>query len=100
MLYLAYQTQSDMMAPVRTWATMALGGQPLLGDMDALRNLTAAYELISRAGPPRTRRDFGNSQVTVGTREVEVRKEAAARTPCGTFIHFKKDGAATQPRVL
>src|ERR1700728_1668369 len=100
MLYLAYQTQSDMMAPVRTWATMALAGQPLLGDMDALRNLTAAYELISRAGLTHTRPAFGISHVTVGNREVEVREEAAARTPFGTLIHFKKDVAATQPRVL
>ena len=44
MLYLAYQTQSDLMAPVRAWATMALaaGGQPLLADNSAVRNLSAA----------------------------------------------------------
>ena len=31
MLYLAYQTHSDMMGPVRAWATMAraAGGQPI-----------------------------------------------------------------------
>jgi len=35
MLYLAYQTQSDMMVPVRAWATMALaaGGRPPLADV-------------------------------------------------------------------
>jgi poly(3-hydroxybutyrate) depolymerase len=102
MLYVAYQTQSDMMAPVRAWATMALaaGGQPLLGDNNALRNLTAAYELISRAGLTHTRPPFGISHVTVGNREVEVHEEAAARTPFGTLLHFKKDVAAAQPRVL
>jgi hypothetical protein len=44
MLYLAYQTQSDMMAPVRAWAAAALaaGGAPLLGENDIVRNLTAA----------------------------------------------------------
>jgi poly(3-hydroxybutyrate) depolymerase len=102
MLYLAYQTHSDMMAPVRAWATVALaaGGSPLLGERNILRNLTAAYELISRAGLTHTRPSFGIDHVTVGNREVEVREEAAARTPFGTLLHFKKDITATQPRVL
>jgi poly(3-hydroxybutyrate) depolymerase len=102
MLYLAYQTQSDMMAPVRALAAAALaaGGSQLLGDGNVLRNLTAAYELISRAGLTHTRPPFDISSVTVGNREVEVREEAVARTPFGTLLHFKKDAAATQPRVL
>jgi poly(3-hydroxybutyrate) depolymerase len=102
MLYLAYQTHSDMMAPVRAWATVALaaGGSPLLGESNVLRNLTAAYELISRAGLTHTRPSFGIDHVTVGNREIEVREEAAARTPFGTLLHFKKDISATQPRVL
>jgi poly(3-hydroxybutyrate) depolymerase len=88
MLYLAYQTHSDMMAPVRAWATVALaaGGSPLLGESNILRNLTAAYELISRAGLTHTRPSFGIDHVTVGNREVEVREEAAARTPFGTLL--------------
>jgi polyhydroxyalkanoate depolymerase len=102
MLYFAYQTQSDMMAPVRTWATMAMaaGGQPLLGDGTTFRNLTAAYELISRAGLTHTRPPFGITSVNVGNREVAVQEEAAASTPFGTLLHFKKDIAAEQPRVL
>jgi poly(3-hydroxybutyrate) depolymerase len=102
MLYLAYQTHSDMMAPVRAWAAVALaaGGSPLLGESNILRNLSAAYELISRAGLTHTRPSFGIDHVTVGNREVEVREEAAARTPFGTLLRFKKDITATQPRVL
>jgi len=102
MLYAAYQTQSDMMAPVRAWASMALaaGGPPLLGENSTLRNLTAAYQLISRAGLTHTRPPFGITSVHVGNREVEVHEEAAARTPFGTLLHFKKDIAAAQPRVL
>jgi poly(3-hydroxybutyrate) depolymerase len=102
MLYLTYQTQSDMMAPVRAWATMALaaGGKPILGENNALRNLTAAYELISRAGLTHTRPSFGITSVNIGNREVEVREEAAASTPFGTLLHFKKDIATAQPRVL
>lgn len=102
MLYLAYQLQSDIMTPVRAWATFAAnsGGAPLLSDHPALRNLTAVYELIARAGLTHTRPPFGIGSVTVGNREVEVREEAAARTPFGTLLHFKKDIATAQPRVL
>jgi poly(3-hydroxybutyrate) depolymerase len=101
MLYFAYQTQSDMLAPFRAWASMALaaGAQPLLGD-DVQRNLSAAYELIARAGLTHSRPPFGISHVNVGNRDVEVREEAAARTPFGTLLHFKKDTAVAQPRVL
>jgi poly(3-hydroxybutyrate) depolymerase len=102
MLYLAYQLQTDIMTPVRAWAGMAAGsgGAPLLSDHPALRNLTAVYELIARAGLTHTRPPFGIDKVTVGNREVEVREEAAARTPFGTLLHFKKDIATAQPRVL
>jgi polyhydroxyalkanoate depolymerase len=102
MLYLAYQTQTDMMTPIRAWATMAMaaGGQPIVNEHGVLRNLTAAYALISRAGLTHTRPPFGITSVTVGNREVEVREETAAKTPFGTLLHFKKDITATQPRVL
>jgi poly(3-hydroxybutyrate) depolymerase len=102
MLYLAYQLQSDIMTPVRAWASMAAGSgiAPLLSDHPALRNLTAVYELIARAGLTHTRPPFGIDSVTVGNREVEVREEAAAVTPFGTLLHFKKDIATAQPRVL
>jgi len=102
MLYLAYQLQSDIMVPVRTWASMAAnsGSAPLLSDHPAMRNLTAVYELVARAGLTHTRPPFGISTVTVGNREVEVREEAAASTPFGTLLHFKKDIATAQPRIL
>jgi poly(3-hydroxybutyrate) depolymerase len=102
MLYLAYQLQSDFMTPVRTWASMAInaGGAPLLSDNPAMRNLTAAYELIARAGLTHTRPPFAIDSVTVGNREVEVHEEVAAQTPFGTLLHFKKDVAVAQPRVM
>ncbi|MGA2894970.1 MAG: polyhydroxyalkanoate depolymerase [Xanthobacteraceae bacterium] len=102
MLYLAYQLQTDIMGPVRAWAGMAAAtGKPsLLGDIPALRNLTAVYELIARAGLTHTRPPFHIDSIAVGNREVEVREEAAAVTPFATLLHFKKDIATTQPRVL
>jgi polyhydroxyalkanoate depolymerase len=87
---------------MKAWATMALaaGHQPLVADNSAIRNLTAAYELVSRMGLTHTRPPFGIRSVIVGNREVEVREEAAHKTPFGTLLHFKKDVATTQPRVL
>jgi polyhydroxyalkanoate depolymerase len=102
MLYFAYQMQSDIMAPLRRFASMALqaGGGPSFVDHPAMRNLSAAYELIARAGLTHTRPPFGIDTVTVGNREVEVREEAAHATPFGTLLHFKKDITAVQPRLL
>jgi poly(3-hydroxybutyrate) depolymerase len=102
MLYLAYQTHSDILTPVRAWASLALsaGAQPLAPEHPVIRNLTAAYELIARAGLTHTRPPFGIGSVTVGNREVEVREAAAERTTFGTLLHFKKDVEAAQPRVL
>ena len=104
MLYQAYQAHSDIMIPVRNWAGTALRtlGQPLAGIADnaVLRNLTAAYELIARAGLTHARPAFGIDGVTVGNREVAVHEHAALTTPYGTLLHFKKDVDTPQPRVL
>jgi len=62
MLYQAYQAHSDIMVPVRNWAGRALRtlGQPLAGIADnaVLRNLTAVYELMARAGLTHSRPAF------------------------------------------
>jgi polyhydroxyalkanoate depolymerase len=104
MLYQAYQAHSDIMVPVRVWAGKALevvGGQWLgRSDSTALRNLSAAYELIARAGLTHDRPAFGINEVKVGNREVKVREQRKLATPFGTLLHFKKDVAADQPRVL
>ena len=104
MLYAAYQAHSDMMGAVRAFAGLAARsvgntgvGMPGHG---VVRNLTAAYELIARAGLTHSRPTYGIAHVTVGNREVEVREEAAHVTPFGTLLHFKKDIEAEQPRVL
>jgi poly(3-hydroxybutyrate) depolymerase len=104
MLYQAYQAQSDIMAPVRAFAGMALENisQKLNGSArpSALGNLNAAYELITRAGLTHTRPPYGIDSITVGNREVAVTEEAADVTPFATLLHFKKDIDQAQPRVL
>ena len=104
MLYQAYQAHADLMGPVRALAGQAAAmlGERLNGAArpSVLSNLTAAYELIARAGLTHARPPFGIDSVTVGNREVAVTEEAADVTPFGTLLHFKKDIVEAQPRVL
>ena len=102
MLYQAYQAHSDIMVPVRAFAGAALQAfSPLNGFSDpVVKNLTAAYELIARAGLTHVRPPYGVETVTVGNEELPVREEAAYATPFGTLLRFAKDVAAPQPRVL
>lgn len=103
MLYATYQTHADIMVPVRSWA---LAGLDVLApwasseSLRHLRNLTAAYEIIGRAGLTHVRPPYDITSVQVGNREVAVTEEAVASTPFGTLLNFKKDVEIAQPRVL
>jgi poly(3-hydroxybutyrate) depolymerase len=104
MLYQAYQAQSDMMDPLRKFASTAAGniGARLNGSArpSGMSNLNAAYEMIARAGLTHTRPPYGIDSVMVGNQEVAVTEEAALVTPFGTLLHFKKNIDQEQPRVL
>jgi len=104
LLYEAYQAHSDLMAPIRSFAGLAAArlGQRLNGSArpTLLSNLTAAYELIARAGLTHERPPYGVDSVMVGNQLVPVTEEAADVTPFGTLLHFKKDIVQAQPRVL
>jgi poly(3-hydroxybutyrate) depolymerase len=104
MLYQAYQAHSDIMVPVRALANVAIAGMARVlnghSHHTVIRNLSAAYELISRAGLTHRRPPFDIATVMVGNREVAVREEAVLTTPFGTLLRFKKDIDMTQPRVL
>jgi poly(3-hydroxybutyrate) depolymerase len=104
MLYQAYQAHCDIMEPVRALAGMVAGaGGPPIGGFSGspfLRNLTAAYELIARAGLTHRRPPFGVGSVQVGNRAVTVIEEPVLVTPFATLLRFRKDIDASQPRVL
>jgi poly(3-hydroxybutyrate) depolymerase len=95
MLYQAYQAHSDIMVAVRTLATLSANaiGPPSPAKNGIIRNLSAAYELIARAGLTHSRPPFEIASVMVGNREVAVREFA-------TLLHFEKDTDVAQPRVL
>jgi len=104
MLYQAYQAHADIMVPVRHFAGIVARsvGERLNGSVrpTVLSNLTAAYELIARAGLTHERPPYGVDGVTIEGRDVGITEHAADVTPFGTLLHFRKDIVVTQPRVL
>jgi poly(3-hydroxybutyrate) depolymerase len=104
MLYQAYQAHADIMVPVRHLAGMmarSVGGS-LNGSVrpTILSNLTAAYELIARAGLTHERPAYGVDGIIIENRDVGITEHAVDVTPFGTLLHFRKDIVVTQPRVL
>src|ERR1700754_3760232 len=103
MMYQAYQNHMDLTAPWRNGAAAALKYLNLVpqGMSDKLfGRLAAALELISRSSLTYTRPAYGIDRVLVGNRELGVTEEVAYATPFGSLLHFKKDNAPEQPRVL
>jgi poly(3-hydroxybutyrate) depolymerase len=105
MLYPTYQLHSDWLWPWHVAANATLG---LLESFPALaplasetpRQLAAAYDVFTRTKLTHTRPEFGIERVDVGGREASVVEQIAYRSPFGNLLHFRKDIAETQPRVL
>jgi polyhydroxyalkanoate depolymerase len=103
LLYQAYQNHMDLTKP---WRTGALHAQRYLNLLPQglsdrfFRRLAAALELISRTSLTYTRPAYGIGKVPVGNRELEVTEEVTFATPFGSLLHFKKEGAPEQPRLL
>ncbi len=108
-MYHAYQTQNDLMWPLRTLAkasvpllmdtTLGLSGTP------TRRQLAAACEVLTLAEVTHKRPPWGIPSVMVHGTEIPVVEEAAHVTPFATLLRFRKDmqdlpEAQPQPRVL
>jgi polyhydroxyalkanoate depolymerase len=93
-----------MLAPLRSmagelahylaqpWPGMAASGWP--------PSWPAALAVMAQARLTHARPEFGIDRIAVGNREVSVREEIATETPFCRLIHFAKDVAGSQPRVL
>lgn len=104
MIYQLYQTQADLLAPLRRAAALTAG---LLRPADlgaatapALRPILAACDVLSAGGLTHRRPAFGFDQVQLRNTTATVTEEAADATPFGTLLHFRKDRAPAQPPVL
>ncbi|MGB8840581.1 MAG: polyhydroxyalkanoate depolymerase [Aliidongia sp.] len=102
MLYQAYQAHSDVMGPVRFMAHAAGGmlRQSWGGGNFFTRSMAAWCELMSRAGMSHSRPPFGIDSARVDGRDVAVTEQVMLDTPFCSLLHFKKESAVEQPRVL
>jgi poly(3-hydroxybutyrate) depolymerase len=103
MLYQAYQNHVDLTAPWRNGAGHALKYLNLLPQGISekfFRRLAAALELITRTSLTYTRPAYGIDRAMVGNQEYGVTEEVAFATPFGSLLHFKKENAPEQPRLL
>jgi poly(3-hydroxybutyrate) depolymerase len=103
MFYWYYQKQSELMDPIRALARAAaavLGPWSEIGSAVPLHNLSAFYEMLGRAEITHCSLGFQIASVRVGNEDVPITEEAADATAFGTLLHFKKDVATAQPRVL
>ena len=104
MMYQAYQTQSDLLWPLRTAARMAA---PMLLDPDvslsrvpALRQTAAACKVMELAEVRHHRPAWRIASVNVAGQPQPVVEQVVARTPFATLLRFAKPGAPAQPKVL
>jgi poly(3-hydroxybutyrate) depolymerase len=104
MLYQLYQARQDFLAPLRITAELAgaLLKEPQAGPLGnfVVRSFAAAAEMICHTRLTHQRPAFGIDSVEVGHRSVAVAELPALVTPFATLLHFKKDIAVEQPRVL
>jgi poly(3-hydroxybutyrate) depolymerase len=104
MIYQLYQAQADAMAPMRQMAKFAdtLLHQMNLASPYALgwRQAAAVCETMWRTEILHERPAFGFRPVTVGNQVFAVTEEVLRETPFYSLLHFRKEGAPRQPRVL
>ncbi|RYF74709.1 MAG: polyhydroxyalkanoate depolymerase [Comamonadaceae bacterium] len=102
MLYRAYQTQADLMSPLRLGAQFM--GAALWSDgadRTPSRRMSARMEVFSRMRVTHSRPPWDIRSVQVDGEEVAVHEEPALVSPFGTLLHFRKETTrAVQPAVL
>ncbi|WP_297492553.1 polyhydroxyalkanoate depolymerase [Acidocella sp.] len=104
MIYQVYQAQADIMDPLRKMArtTSALlrTCMPPSPYGIMLRHYNAALEVFGYSGTTHARPDFGIRTVPQDNELVAVTEETVFKTPFAGLLHFKKDSARKQPKVL
>jgi len=104
MIYQLYQAQADLLQSLRLIARFGANLAKVMETGAAtpplLHHLRASWTLLAEAGLTHQRPSFRINEVDLGNRLVGVTEEAADDTPFGTLLHFRKDAAVVQPRVL
>jgi len=101
--YSQFQALADFTLPLRHGAAMvnhSLDAWPAIASTPRGRSLRALCELVGLSGLTHTRPPFRIDSVDMEGKRVSVVEEVTASTPFGSLIHFAKQGAPAQPRVL
>jgi poly(3-hydroxybutyrate) depolymerase len=101
--YSHFQALADLTLPLRHSAAMvnhSLDAWPAIASTPRGRSLRALCELVGLSGLTHTRPPFRIDSVDMEGKRVSVVEEVTASTPFGSLVHFAKQGAPTQPRVL
>ena len=81
MMYRAYQALDDFMAPMRMFAATALSAMESSGmtrsGVPFVRNISAAYEMLSRAKLTHTRPSYEIDAVISAGREAQAQADVA-----------------------
>ncbi|MCU0941656.1 MAG: polyhydroxyalkanoate depolymerase [Hydrogenophaga sp.] len=101
MLYLAYQSQSDLLSPWRL-AAQHLASSLWLPRTERtwLRQVAAACDLMSRLRLTHSRPAYGIDEVAVNGEPVPVDEVVKLKLPFGSLLHFRKRTADPGPPVL
>ena len=104
MLYQMYDWQRTALEPWRLFAQAAneIYGHPdsPLSYLPGSRNVAAAFDLMTRLTQRYERPAFGIRSIESGTRTYAVREAFELERPFCRLLHFVKEGAPKQPRVI
>jgi poly(3-hydroxybutyrate) depolymerase len=103
-LYQWYDWQRAAMEPWRVFSQAAteIYGHPdsPLSHLPGSRNVAAAFDLMTRLTQRYERPAFGIHQVSSGGVEYAVSEVFDIQKPFCRLLHFRKEGAPAQPRVI
>src|SRR4051812_41745919 len=104
MLYQIYDWQRSALEPFRLFAQAAHQwyGHPHspLSHLPGSRNVAAAFDLMTRLTQRYERPAFGIDHVVAGGKSCPVREVFELEKPFCRLLHFVRDGAPKQPKVL
>jgi len=102
LLYQAYQSQQAALTPLRWLANnvRAYADHPWARNNPLMSVITAACDVIADAKPHHDRPDFGIRSSFVNGQEYPVTEVEVLDLPFCSLLHFKKEHALPQPKVL
>jgi poly(3-hydroxybutyrate) depolymerase len=104
MLYQAYEFQRQLANPVRLWANAL--EQAYSSPYNPLtetwigKSIAAGAEIVARLTQNYGKPEFGLKTTQIGNETVEVNEEILLRKPFCQLLHFHRDTARRDPKVL